>query len=360
MTFLYEMLTYIIAYMSFGQDEKLLPFLIVFLISLSCLYATKKNPYVFYGLSLLQFVSLYLLSLPLTVIFFLTVLFYVMYMNVKKEQHYYVVASFGFVVLSMLTDLGMAYRMVVLLLLLQAILYLMISSKTMYERKWRLFTLALLSFCTWIIVHFSDVMQVIVKTVFSQTFTSLVTLAGYVVGFIGQFISVEKLEEVEKEESEQQQTQAGEQPQQELPLEMTTGVDDVGPIFLMICIGVIAYFIVKKMKKRKGIQAKEGMSTPTTVDRHHHLFGINVRPPKNPVRNKVFHLEKQMKGSYARNRGETFEQWMFRLRNVQKLPIEPEEIIAIYNQVRYDDATASKEDVKRLADFYKKLRKMRE
>jgi hypothetical protein len=361
MTILYQMITYIIAYMSFGQEEKLLPFLVFFLISLGCLYVMRnileRYPNVFYGISLVQFASLYVLSLPLPVVFFLTVLFYIMYANVKKEDHHYIVASFGFIMLSMLTDAGIFYTVLVLLLLLQATLYLMLSSRTTYERKWRLLALAFMSLCTWTAVNFSDVMQFIMKSVVGQGLLALVTLSGYLVSFIGQFIPLEKLIPQPKEEEVAQEESPSQQEQEPL-LERTTEVEYIGTIFTIICIGLIAYFIVKKMKKRKAVMVKEGISTPVTTGKVQFLGGVTLRPPKNPVRNKVFHLEKNMKDSYARRRGETFEQWMNRLKTVEKLPIEPEVIVSIYSRVRYAEETASKEDIEQLDLFYKNIRRM--
>ncbi|GGE68259.1 hypothetical protein [Priestia taiwanensis] len=363
MNYIYQVLTYVIAYISFGQVDKLGVFFVFLCTSLIFLHVMKgiisSQPNAFYVLSVVQFATMwYFLSLSIPSLFFFTILFYIMYGDIRKERFHYITASFFFLCISLLIDGSEAYLLLFSLFGVQTVLYLMITSKTIYERKWKLISLGFLSICTISVVYALPIIQAITKVIFQQLAAVFFYLLYYIMLFLGPILPIEPLEATEEFKDQFGKMQVGveEDADQKAIFERSAEMEYISIILTVIFIALVAYFIVKKMKKSKKELALSS-GTNSLKETVYYQKEIKQRPPKNPIRNKVFHLEKNMKNSYARRKGETFEQWMNRLREIQKFPEGSDDIAHIYNRVRYGDETASKEEVARLNEFYKEIRR---
>ncbi|ENQ3079708.1 DUF4018 domain-containing protein [Bacillus cereus] len=108
---------------------------------------------------------------------------------------------------------------------------------------------------------------------------------------------------------------------------------------ILIIVVVAIYVIWKLYKKRHEIKFGR-MSSYEPIAVGPELENIlkrnrKLRPPNNAIRKEIFKLEKKLKPPLNRQRGETVEQWMERLRIEEDIRIQSDIIITAYSTARY-------------------------
>ncbi|MDZ5610495.1 DUF4018 domain-containing protein [Bacillus pseudomycoides] len=133
-------------------------------------------------------------------------------------------------------------------------------------------------------------------------------------------------------------------------------------------IGLFAVFVIWKLyKKRKSFHLGNiSFYNPSTMIAEEGILQKQrrvTRPPTNTIRKEIFKLEKKLKPPLNRNRGETFDAWMERIRKEEGVSIQSGTIIETYNAVRYADQENQelfrqfKEEVNKLYAYQKTLKK---
>lgn len=112
--------------------------------------------------------------------------------------------------------------------------------------------------------------------------------------------------------------------------------------FMTLIIIVVATYVIWKLYKRRHEIKFGRMSSyePIAVgleQRNIQKRNRKLRPPNNAIRKEIFNLEKKLTPPLNRQRGETVEKWMERLRNKEDIHIQSDIIIKAYSTARYAD-----------------------
>lgn len=141
----------------------------------------------------------------------------------------------------------------------------------------------------------------------------------------------------------------------------------INSITILVCTVIAIYIVWKIIKRRKQfslpnmpvfestiITDKEGMSQKRLK---------RSKPPHNEIRKEIFKLESKLIPPLIRNRGETVEAWLERIKSEEDVNIESHIIIDAYNTVRYSNEENTvqlhefKEEINKLYVYQKSLKK---
>lgn len=105
----------------------------------------------------------------------------------------------------------------------------------------------------------------------------------------------------------------------------------VAGLFLM------SYVVYRILKRKNGLKIKEmnvlpAVFMPSNVTNR--TKNKKSKAPENPFRFIIFQLEQQSEHTFSRNRGETLEDWLFRLKRLG-ISINEMLIIQSYNEAHY-------------------------
>lgn len=81
-----------------------------------------------------------------------------------------------------------------------------------------------------------------------------------------------------------------------------------------------------------------------------------LRAPNDPVRREMFRLEKSLKPSLARNRGESVSEWINRLQRMEGIETDKNTVIGLYHEVRYGNETLKPEQQKAFAEALQRIK----
>ncbi|MFP3412821.1 DUF4018 domain-containing protein [Bacillus sp. SIMBA_074] len=143
----------------------------------------------------------------------------------------------------------------------------------------------------------------------------------------------------------------------------------INSITILVCTTIAIYVVWKIVKKRKHLSLPNMPVFESTIitDKE----GISQKrmkrnkPPHNEIRREIFKLESKLSPPLNRERGETVEAWLERIKHEEDVNIKSHIIIDAYNAVRYSNREDTillhefKEEVHKLYAYQKSLKKKR-
>lgn len=143
----------------------------------------------------------------------------------------------------------------------------------------------------------------------------------------------------------------------------------INSITIIVCTTISIYVVWKIVKKRKYLSLANMPVFESTIitDKE----GISQKrmkrnkPPHNEIRKEIFKLESKLSPPLNRERGETVEAWLERIKHEEDVNIQSHIIINAYNAVRYSNGENTvllhefKEEVHKLYAYQKSLKKKR-
>ncbi|MGG0153343.1 DUF4018 domain-containing protein [Bacillus mycoides] len=143
----------------------------------------------------------------------------------------------------------------------------------------------------------------------------------------------------------------------------------INSITILVCTTIAIYVVWKIVKKRKHLSLPNMPVFESTIITDKEGIGQKRfkrnKPPNNEIRKEIFKLESKLSPPLNRERGETVEAWLERIKHEEDVNIKSHIIIDAYNAVRYSNREDTillhefKEEVHKLYAYQKSLKKKR-
>ncbi|SFB95636.1 protein of unknown function [Bacillus sp. 491mf] len=236
------------------------------------------------------------------------------------------------IVVSMFLSMDFPSSFDIFVLLLQGFIILLLTSHNKKQQVTRPIMIIGLSIVSFLLLHIGIYFRIGLFYVISMFFPSI----GYAVTPLFERIPTRTGNKIAKV----LQNQSGNNSQ--LHEGLVSSSNNQSSQLPYILIGVtglflMSYVIYRIVKRKNGLKIKETNILPAVFMPSKVTNGTKnkkSKAPENPFRYIIFQLEQQLHPPFSRHRGETLEDWLFRLKRLG-ISINEMLIIHSYNEARY-------------------------
>ncbi|MFD3449512.1 DUF4018 domain-containing protein [Microbacteriaceae bacterium 4G12] len=224
------------------------------------------------------------------------------------------------------------------LLVIQGVLSLFVTSHNKQQRLFRFTTLGLIGIVSLSVQYILPYIQ----AMFSFLTKHLALGTGYILMPLFRFYLGNQVEETwnKYQNHVRQEPIEGPQVQQ-------SGQSSFLYYVLLVLIFSVSLYVLYRIVKRKFSYVYSDYSRDWHVlsdssKREKQRRSKKIPIPTNPVRKEILRLEKVLKQPLRRQRGETMEQWLGRLKEDEGVQIDVEFLTQAYNEARYYNSETNK------------------